>query len=102
MRASLYEFGYDGADQLLGALDRTTGSSPTVLKRFAYSYDKAGNRITEQIDDNVTSANYDTLNRLTSRSGGGVLAFKGTVNEPATLTIQGKSVNVDSTNQFSG
>jgi RHS repeat-associated protein len=73
-----------------------------VLKRFAYGYDSAGNRSSEQIDDSITSDTHDSLNRLTGQSVGGALRFVGTVNESATVTIQGKPAVVDATNRFSG
>ena len=99
---TVYQFGYDAADQLTAATKQTTDPTPTVLKRYAYAFHPAGNRTSEQLDDAVTSASYDALNRLTSQQGGGALAFNGTVSEPASVTIQGKPVMVDSTNGFRG
>jgi RHS repeat-associated protein len=99
---TVYQFGYDAADQLTAATDQTTDPTPTVLKRFAYAYDRAGNRTSEQIDDAVTSTSHDALNRLASQQSGGGLVFNGTVSEPALVTIQGQSVTVDATNHFSG
>ena len=99
---TVYQFGYDRADQLTAATKQTMDPTPAVLKRFVYAYDPAGNRTSEQIDDAVTSASHDTLNRLTSQSAGGPLVFNGTVSEPAVVTIQGKPVTVDATNRFSG
>jgi RHS repeat-associated protein len=99
---TVYQFGYDAADQLTAATNQTTDPTPTVLKRFAYAYDAAGNRTSEQIDDAVTSTSHDALNRLTSQQSGGALLFNGTLSEPASVTIQGQSVTVDATNQFSG
>jgi RHS repeat-associated protein len=99
--ATVYQFGYDAGDQLTVATNRTTDLTPIVLKRFAYAYDPAGNRTSEQIDDAVTSAGHDALNRLTLQQAGGPAAFKGTLNEPASVTIQGKPVIVDSDNRFS-
>jgi RHS repeat-associated protein len=97
-----YQFGYDATDQLTEAINQTTDPTPTVLKRFAYAYDAAGNRTNEQIDDAVTSASHDVLDRLTSQPAGGSLVFKGTVSEPASVTVHGKLVKVDSNNRFSG
>jgi RHS repeat-associated protein len=99
---TVYQFAYDAADQLVAATNRTTDPTPTVLNRYAYVYDPAGNRTSEQINDGVTSASYDTLNRLTSQQGGGPLLFNGTVSEPASVIIQGTPVTVDSTNRFNG
>jgi hypothetical protein len=99
---TVYQFGYDAADQLTAATNQTTNPAPTLLKRYAYAYDPAANRTSEQIDDAVTSSSYDTLNRLTSQQGGGPLAFNGTVSKPARVIIQGQPVTVDSLNRFSG
>jgi len=56
-----YALGYDGADQLLSATPQGIGS------QYTYTYDDAGNRLTEQIDGDVTNASYNDLNQLTGR-----------------------------------
>lgn len=78
-----WTYGYDRADQLTRAQQATTDPTPTVLQRFAYGYDPAGNRLFEQIDDGVTAWTHDRLNRLQTQAGGGILQVAGTVNEPA-------------------
>ena len=50
----------------------------------------------------MTGASHDALNRLIAQQAGGALVFHGTVSEPASVTIQGKPVTVDTTNRFSG
>lgn len=97
-----YDFGYDRADQLMTATYRTTDPTPTVLKRYRYAYDPAGNRTAEQIDDVVTAATYDSMNRLVSQQPGGALLLEGTVSEPATITVAGSTAAVSSQNVFSG
>src|SRR5207244_1654938 len=97
-----YDLAYDSADQLTAVAFRTTDPTPVVLKRYAYAYDPAGNRTTEQIDDAPVSSVYDTMNRLTSQDSGGALVFKGTVGEPATVTVQGKPASVGADNHFQG
>ena len=97
-----WRYGYDRADQLTSALKETTDAVPAVLQRLAYGYDPAGNRVFEQIDDDVTAWSHDALNRLVAQAGGGVLQVVGTVNEPATVTIQGKAATVSAANQFTG
>jgi RHS repeat-associated protein len=84
-----YDFTYDGADQLTGAVYRTTDPTPTIVKRYGYSYDAAGNRTTARVDDAPMTYAYNTMNQLTSQAGGGVVAFAGTTNEPATVTVAG-------------
>ncbi len=96
----VWRYGYDAADQLTGAISETTDPTPTILKRFGYGYDPAGNRQFEQIDDAVTSWTYSTLNRLVSQAGGGVLQFAGTISEPATVTIGGQPAAVLGANAF--
>jgi RHS repeat-associated protein len=99
--AELWQYGYDRVDQLASAVKSSTGGTPAVLKRLAYRYDLAGNRTTEQIDDGARASTYDALNRLVQQAPGGQLRFAGSVNEPATVTIQGKPALVDASNQFS-
>ena len=100
--AVLWRYRYDGADQLASAVKESTDATPQVLKRFGYVYDPAGNRTVEQIDDTISLVTTDKLNRLVTQVPGGALVFAGTVNEPATVTIQGKPALVDATNQFRG
>jgi hypothetical protein len=49
-----------------------------------------GNRTHEQIDDAMTAASHDSLNRLVSHAAGGPLTFAGTLNESGTVTIAGQ------------
>jgi RHS repeat-associated protein len=93
---------YDGADQLLTADQSSTGTTPAVLRRYGYTYDLAGNRTTEQVDDAVTLSTYDVLNRLLSHQAGGGLRIAGSVSEPASVTIQGKPAIVTVDGRFSG
>ena len=90
-----WRYGYDAADQLTSAIKESTDPVPVVQKRYAYGYDPAGNRLFEQIDDQVMAASHDTLNRLTQHTPGGPLQFVGTVNEPANVTIAGQPATVD-------
>jgi YD repeat-containing protein len=99
--AVLWEYGYDRADQLTGAVKKADPAG-TVLKRYGYSYDPAGNRTAEQIDDGVTGASYDSMNRLVSQQAAGPVVFSGTVNEPATVTVQGKPATVKADNTWQG
>src|SRR5512140_682117 len=36
---TLWTYGYDRADQLTSAVHQTTGGTPSLIKRYAYSYD---------------------------------------------------------------
>jgi RHS repeat-associated protein len=64
-QTSTYMFGYDAADQL-----NTAAASPATLDSFSYTYDPAGNRLTEKIGSATTLFSYNPLNELTSVSGG--------------------------------
>jgi RHS repeat-associated protein len=97
---TLWTYGYDRADQLTSAVHQTTGGTPSLIKRYAYSYDPAGNRTSEQIDDAVTVDTHDRLNRLLTKSPGGPLLFKGTLNEPGRVTINGVPATVSAVNAF--
>jgi RHS repeat-associated protein len=68
-QTSVYSFSYDAADQLLSA-----AVSPTTQNSFHYSYDLAGNRLTEQIGSATTQFFYNALNELTSLAGVGSTA----------------------------
>jgi RHS repeat-associated protein len=100
--AVLWNYGYDLADQLTLAVKQLTDPTPVVLKRYGYTYDPAGNRTAEQIDDAVTGATYDNMNRLVSRQPGGVLRFVGTVNEASTVRIDGRPATVTPDGRFAG
>jgi RHS repeat-associated protein len=102
LAANAYDFGYDPADQLTASAYRTTDPTPALLKRYAYAYDPAGNRTTEQVDDSPVASVHNNVNRLTSQDGGGALTFKGTVSEPATVTVQSKPAPVTGGNVFAG
>ena len=100
--ASVYAYQYDAADQLIAATLTSGGATPTTLKRYRFAYDPAGNRIGEQIDDVAIGATFDNRNRLVSQQPGGAMLFAGTVNEPASVTVQGKPAQVGADNRFEG
>src|SRR5207237_590016 len=100
--AVVWEYGYDAADQLTAAVKKATDPQATVLQRYAYGYDPAGNRTSEQIDDAATAATFDGLNRLVGRNGGGPVMFKGQLDEPATVTINETRAVVLADNRFQG
>jgi RHS repeat-associated protein len=100
--AKAYDFKYDRTNQLRNAVWRTTDQTPTILKRYGYIYDPAGNRTVEQIDDAPVLSAYDNMNRLSSQSPGGTMRFAGTLDEAATVTIQGAPAIVTSDDRFAG
>jgi RHS repeat-associated protein len=98
--AKAYGLERDALDRVVAATWQTTDLTPTVLKRYRYAHDGAGNRTTEQVDDAAVAATHDSLNMLTGLQPGGALSFRGAVNEPASVSVQGKPATVDATNAF--
>ncbi len=102
---TVYKLGYNLADELISAT-QTNQSTAAILKRYAYQYDKAGNRVSEQIDNSVASAVVNTLNQATKQQNGGPMRFMGTLSEPASVQVKNTSTldsaiaNVDSNNVF--
>jgi RHS repeat-associated protein len=94
-------FGYDDVDQLRDATARDTATQ-AVVKRYAYHYDPAGNRTTEQVDNMVATESPNDLNQLTGRTAGGAMKVQGALTEPASVTINGVPARVDANNQFEG
>jgi RHS repeat-associated protein len=76
--------------------------SSTLVQEYAYNYDKAGNRTTEQIDASVTTSTFNNLNQLTGQTAGGKMRFEGELNEPATVTVDGNAAVVDGNDKFVG
>lgn len=85
-----YDLGYDLADQLISATLKNN-STNAIVKRFAYQYDKAGNRTSEQVDNSVTSAAYNTLNQMTKQQDGGPMRFKGTLSEFSSVLVKNQT-----------
>jgi YD repeat-containing protein len=100
--AKVYDFEYDRADQLTAATLKTTDPTPTVLKRYVYGYDPAGNRTSEQIDNGVTSALHNNMNQTHTLQPGGMLRLAGTTNEAANVTIGGQQARILPGNRFEG
>lgn len=99
------EIVYDLADQLISATQKNQSNS-AIVKRYAYQYDKSGNRISEQIDNTVTSSSYNNVNQLTAQQNTGRMRFKGTVNEFSTVLVKNLTAAdsayaaVDTTNTY--
>jgi YD repeat-containing protein len=93
--ASTWSFGYDASKQLTSA-KRQSGS--TLLESAYYAYDKAGNR-TQVGAGTTTPTNYDVnnLNQFLSARDHGRTTFSGTVNEAATVKVNGQPAKTMST-----
>ena len=100
--ARQWEYEYDGAQQLTSALQKSTGSAPSVLKRYFYRYDAAGNRTSEQINNSISTASHNGINQLTGMTPGGKLRIVGRTDEPATVTVQGQPVRPLDGTRFEG
>jgi RHS repeat-associated protein len=95
-----YTFEYDSVDQLIGATLRTAGPGAALLKQFVYGYDKSGNRTSEQIDQGLSTANYNDANQLTNSSGGGSIRFQGSMNETGAVMVGGGSAMMTTATNF--
>jgi RHS repeat-associated protein len=91
------DYGYDELYRLVSA-DRSTGSP----SRWRFAYDGVGNRTADQTGDASNGASFNSLNQLLSRAPGGALAFRGTTNEAASVTIAGKPAQTTPADAFSG
>jgi YD repeat-containing protein len=65
-----YSYAYDAGNQILSAVLNSTGAGAAVLKQFAYGYDLAGNRTSEQIGTTtnapvaISQSSYNDVNAL--------------------------------------
>jgi RHS repeat-associated protein len=62
---SIFSLGYDAVNQLLSA---TVTNSGALVNAFAYNYDAAGNRLSEQVGTSHYPATYNALNQLSTGS----------------------------------
>jgi len=97
-----YSYAYDPGNQILSSVLNSTGPGAAVLKTFAYGYDLAGNRTSEQIGATsnapvaISESSYNDVNELTNRStSGGPVQFAGYLNKQATVTVAGSPATVN-------
>jgi len=92
-----WTFGYDGARQLKDAR-RNDNDGGALLESSYYGYDNAGNRV-QAGTGTAAPKNYDvnTMNQLLSERDHGKTTFAGVVDEPATVTVNGRPAKVMST-----
>jgi RHS repeat-associated protein len=97
--AQSFSFDYDPVQQVKTAI--TSGPDGSTLKSSSYDYDRAGNRIGEAIDLGVKKEGLNNLNQLVTRLGGaGVLPIRGQTDEPASVTVNGKTAETKADNSF--
>jgi len=95
----IWDIEQDAADQLTGVVIREGG---TILTRESNAYDRAGNRLSAQINNAVKAGTFNNLNQLTTLAGGGKLRFVGTTDEPADVKVQGQNALMQSATNFTG
>lgn len=66
---NLFTFGYDSVNQLLSA---TVTNAGNLINTFAYTYDPAANRLTEQVGASNYVATYNGLNEITTTTVPGI------------------------------
>lgn len=64
----VYSFQYDTTGQLLKADFNAGTPSGQLLKTYVYGYDQGGNRISEQIDNLITTSTYNSVNQLVAQT----------------------------------
>jgi len=92
-----FTFGYNASDELEEAVQRAEPAQ-TLLHQSSYAYDKSGNRAAVTEDGKFTSYPANAKNQLTTASGSGSILFRGSVNEPATITLAGQPVTMQGFN----
>ncbi len=100
--AAIHAFSYDAVDQLLDDEVKSSATGNPILKHYSYAYDSSGNRTSSQETNVVNSYVYNNVNQLTSQAAGGKMRFLGSLNEAATVTLDGKAAPVSSANKFDG
>jgi RHS repeat-associated protein len=66
---SIFTFGYDSMNQLLSA---TVTNAGTLVNSFAYTYDFAANRLSEQASSSSSVAAYNALNQINTTTAASV------------------------------
>jgi RHS repeat-associated protein len=99
---TVFSLGYDSCDQLLSAILTTNTLNGAVLSQYVYDYDKAGNRLSEQIQAgsnspaSITSGSFNNLNQLTNLNGSsGPMLFAGSVSKLANVSVNSSAAFVN-------
>ncbi len=95
-----YSYGLDATSQLTSATLSTTSTPPTVLKSYAYTYDRGMNRTSEQVDGVPMVAVSNSVNEETASQSGTTTSFVGTTSEAATVQVGVTSAVPDPGNGF--
>jgi RHS repeat-associated protein len=106
---TVFNLGYDAADQLINAILATNTPGGAILKQFLYTYDAAGNPLSEHIHAGtndpaaVTGGTFNNLNQLTALNPtNGPMTFAGWLDKPGSVTVNGTAAVMDHTTNFFG
>lgn len=98
-----YTFGYDEADQLTRGILAETANPNSIFYRYYATFDKAGNRLSKQEDNTLTSYTYNNLNQVLTSQGGGNLVVAGRTDEPvSSVNINGVQAKLLTANKWEG
>ena len=89
---SIWDIDYDPIYQLKDV--KITAPDGTLRNSYSYGYDEAGNRIRETVDTATTTARHNSRNEIFETGGGTRTLVEGTVNRPATVTVNGQSARL--------
>ena len=89
---SIWDIDYDPLYQLKDV--KVTAPDGTLRSNYSYGYDEAGNRIRETVDTATTTARHNSRNEIFETGGGTRTLVEGTVNRPATVTVNGQSARL--------
>jgi YD repeat-containing protein len=79
---------------------RRAGGSPGEITRYAYAYDRGGNRTTEQVDDGLLSTTHDGMNRMLAQAPGGLMRIAGSIDEAGLVNVDHRAATMDANNGF--
>ena len=89
---SIWDIDYDPLYQLKDV--KITAPDGTLRNSYSYGYDEAGNRIRETVDTATTTARHNSRNEIFETGGGTRTMVEGTINRPATVTVNGQSARL--------
>jgi RHS repeat-associated protein len=107
--ATIQTMQYDTVNELLSDTVYSNTMAGAILKQYAYGYDLAANRTSEQIGTGtnglvaISQSFYNSVNQLTNRaSGSGPVQFAGALDKQGIVTVAGNpaTVNHFTTNYF--
>ncbi|MCX6855167.1 MAG: hypothetical protein NTV80_09695, partial [Verrucomicrobia bacterium] len=82
--------GYNLSDEVTSSV-RSNASTQAVLDQSSWSYDAIGNWLSQGTPSSMNTRTHNVMNRLTSTGGTGSTMVEGTVNEYATVTVNGQN-----------